>query len=41
MVLRKQKQKEWCENYIKTGACGEASGIVEGNRQKNMLEDGT
>ena len=35
MVLCKQKQKEWCGNHIKKGAC------VEGNRKKNMLEDGT
>ena len=33
MVLWKQKQKKWCGNHIEKGACGEGSGIVEGNRQ--------
>ena len=36
----KWKQKEWCRNYIEKGACGQGSGIMEGNIQDNMLEDG-
>ena len=38
MVLWKWKQKEWCRNHIKKGACRQGSGIVEVNRQANMLE---
>ena len=41
MVLLKRKQKEWRENHIEKGACGQGSGVVESNRQDNMLEDGT
>ena len=41
MILWKWKQKEWRGNHIEKGACGHGSGIVEGNRQDNMLEDGT
>ena len=41
MVLWKRKQKEWRENHIEKGACGQVSGIVESNRQNNMLIDGT
>ena len=40
MILWKWKQKEWCRNHIKKGACGQDSGSVKGNRQDNMLEDG-
>ena len=32
MVLWKRKQKEWYENHIEKGACGEGSGIVKNNR---------
>ena len=32
--------KEWCGNHIEKGACGKGSGMVEGSRQDNMLEDG-
>ena len=39
MVLLKRKQKEWRENHIEKGACGQGSGVVESNRQDNMLED--
>ena len=41
MVLLNRKQKEWCGNHIEKGASGQGSGIVESNRQDNMLEDGT
>ena len=41
MVLRKRKQKEWRGNNIEKGACGKGSGVVESNRQDNMLEDGS
>ena len=41
MVLWKRKQKEWCGNRTKKGACGEDIEIVEGNRQDNMLDDET
>ena len=27
-------------NHIEKGICGQGSGIMEGNRQDNMLEDG-
>ena len=40
MILWKWKQKEWCRNHIEKGVCRQDSGIVEGNRQDNMLEDG-
>ena len=40
MVLWKWKQKEWFRNRIEKGACGQGSGIMEGNREDNMLEDG-
>ena len=33
-------KKEWCRNHIEKEACGQGSGIVEGNRQDNMPEDG-
>ena len=41
MVLWKPKQKERCGNYIEKRACGQGSGVVESNRQDNMLENGT
>ena len=35
------KTKEWRGNHIDKGASKQGSGIVESNRQDNMLEDGT
>ena len=40
MVLLKRKQKECCGNHNENGACEQGSGIVEGNRQNDMIEGG-